>query len=79
MSWQTSDGAGSAEQLTDAGPDVQVPHAVSPDGGRVVLRVGVNPPYDLAILLRTVTGWSLWFALDSTECRVVARWALAGV
>ncbi len=48
VSWQTADGAGSAEQLTDAGPIIHVPHAVSPDGARVVVRVGATPPYDLA-------------------------------
>jgi serine/threonine-protein kinase len=48
--WQAADGTGAAERLTDS-RDRPRPFAISPDGNRVVLRVGVTPPYDLGVLL----------------------------
>jgi serine/threonine-protein kinase len=47
---QAADGTGAAERITDSG-DRPRPFAISPDGNRVVLRVGLTPPYDLGVLL----------------------------
>jgi len=35
--WQAADGAGAVERLTES-PDAQVPHAITPDGTRIVFR-----------------------------------------
>jgi serine/threonine-protein kinase len=48
--WQAADGTGTAEQLSDSRNRPR-PFSLSPDGNRVVLRMGNAPPYDLALLL----------------------------
>jgi Tol biopolymer transport system component len=48
--WQAADGTGAAERLSDS-QDSPRPYSLSPDGGRVVLRIGNVPPYDLGVLI----------------------------
>jgi len=56
LAWQSADGTGTVERLADAAnTQIQVPFAISPDGARVVVRVGQPAPrtagLDLAAIL----------------------------